>query len=168
MGTCKKALLLLVILFGFNSSATAKEITLDDISFMVGHWKGEGDFAPEEQWYPPEGGLMPGFFRWPMEDGKQVFELLNFVETEGGITFRFKHFEPDLTPWEKAEANTYKVTKVEDNCLYMDLTNINDKVPAGIRYCRRGKDIIEFTGRGASETWAEANFIIKMIRVKGE
>lgn len=168
MDAYKKALLLLVMLFGFNSSATAKEITLKDISFMVGHFKGAGEFAPEEQWYPPESGVMPGFFRWPMENGKQVFEMLNFAETEEGVTFRFKHLDPDLTPWEKEEANTYKVTTVEDKCLFMELISNNKKVPAGIRYCLLDKDTIEFVGRGENENWEDADFVIKMIRVEGQ
>jgi hypothetical protein len=163
----KKMLLICgFVVFGSRESL-AEELTLKDISFMVGHWKGEGANAPEEQWYPPEGGIMPGFFRWPMEGGRQIFEMLTFIKGDDGITFRFKHFDPDITPWEKGEANTYKVTEVKQNCLFMDLISKNIKVPAGIRYCGF-EDRVEFTGRGEDEFWDEATFKITMMKVESE
>ena len=141
--------------------AVAQSVRLDDLAFMVGHWRGEGARAPEEQWYPPRDGVMPGFFRWPT-GGRHVLELLAFEETATGVTFRFRHFDPDITPWETEESNTYDVTRVADDCLYMERTSAADAAPAGIRYCRVDEETLVFTGRGRDEAWDEAGFVLTM------
>ena len=119
--------------------------TLKDISFMVGHWLGEEENGPEEIWLPPSVGVMPGFMRWPVENGPYVIETLTFVEGDGGLTFYFKHFDTKIGPWE-TEPNTYRVTRVAGNCLTMAQTTDNDKVPRYMRYCRTDEDSLRFAG----------------------
>lgn len=78
-------------------------------------------------------------------NGFVVTEYLLFEETDTGVTFRFKHFNKDFEPWEKEDANTYAVTKVEPNRMELEITNWNRKVPQHLVYARDG-DSMTFTG----------------------
>lgn len=151
------------------AGAQDRPVTLDDLSFMVGHWKGEGgEYAPEEIWLPPAAGVQAGFFRWPQENGPYVLEALTFVEEGDGVTFYFKHMDPEITPWEKAHANTYRVERVADGCLTMTLISDSPGVPAGIRYCRLDEHTLQFTGIAEGETYDNAEFVLTLNRVTGE
>ena len=141
--------------------------TLEDISFMVGHWKGEGENEPEEIWLSPSVGVMPGFMRWPMENGLYVIESLTFVEVDGGLTFYFKHFDTKIGPWE-TEPNTYRVTLVAGNCLTMAQITDNAKVPEYMRYCRAGEDGLRFAGSNDEQTIDDSDFVLNFNRVVSE
>lgn len=157
---------LLLLAAAVPAAAQDHPLALDDLSFMLGHWKGEGgEYAPEEIWLEPAAGVMPGFFRWPQADGPYVLEALTFVEGEGGITFYFKHMDPQITAWEKAHANTYRVEAVADDCLTMQLVSESPGVPAGIRYCRLGEDTLQFTGIAEGEAYADAEFVLTLTRI---
>jgi hypothetical protein len=81
---------------------TAVKATLEDFSWIVGHWSGTGmGGTSEEMWMPPAGGAILGSFR-QLQDGKVVFyEILTFVERDGTVVLRLKHFNADLTAWEE-------------------------------------------------------------------
>jgi hypothetical protein len=85
-----------------GATAPAPKATVDDFRWIVGHWAGTGlGGTSEEIWMPPAGGALPGAFR-QVQDGKVTFyELLAFVEREGTVVLRLKHFNPDLTGWEE-------------------------------------------------------------------
>lgn len=94
--------------------------TLDDIAWMAGAWHGEalgGVF--EEAWNPPSAGSMVGMFKL-LQDGKVSFyELMLFVEEEGSLSFKVRHFNPDFTAWEdKDEDVTLRFVKSEDNAVH--------------------------------------------------
>ncbi|MDJ0751527.1 MAG: DUF6265 family protein [Woeseiaceae bacterium] len=109
---------LVVALFGTASAQTAvtehtvrlddaerrPPATLEDVSWLVGAWKGEafgGTF--EEVWNPPSKGSMIGFFKFMGDDAVGFYELLLLVEEEGSLSLKVKHFNPDFSAWEEKE-----------------------------------------------------------------
>ena len=137
------------------------EATLDDLSFMVGHWASP-NAGPEEIWTAPAGGVMTGMMRWASAggSGRYVLELLTMVEEEAGIRFYFKHFDPDITPWEKDEANTYKLVALEDDCARFELISENPRVAAVQQYCRLDATTLEFRGTDKETPLAETDFVL--------
>ncbi len=78
--------------------------TLEDVSWLVGSWKGEafgGTF--EEVWNPPSFGSMVGFFKLMGDEAVAFYELLLLVEEEGSLSLKVKHFNPDFSAWEERE-----------------------------------------------------------------
>ena len=75
-----------------------------DMSWLAGSWIGTGlDGISEEVWSKPNGGIMMGTYRL-IKDGKPVFyEMLWFMEVDGTLILRLKHFSPDLVGWEEKD-----------------------------------------------------------------
>jgi Domain of unknown function (DUF6265) len=88
-----------------SAPAVNKPATLADLAWLEGGWRGDwGPRVAEQVWMSPRAGLMVGTFRL-VEDGKTLLiELFTFLEKRGGIEFRFRHFTPELAPWEKSDA----------------------------------------------------------------
>ena len=137
--------------------------TLADFGFMVGHWANPESEGPEEIWTAPAGGAMSGMMRWASAGGSGIYvlELLTIVEEEAGIRFYFKHFDTHITPWEKNEANTYKLVGLEESCARFELTNLNPKVPAVFQYCRLDPTTLEFRGADAETPIDETDFVLR-------
>jgi len=96
--------------------------TLASMSWLQGHWTGEGlGGLSEETWSPANGGVMMGMYRL-LKEGKPVFyEFLMLVEENGTIAMKLKHFNPDFTGWEEKTAHvTFKLVAVEDRAVYFD------------------------------------------------
>ena len=73
---------------------------LNDYSWLVGTWTGEGFGGTiEESWSAPVAGTMMGMFRHFTDDGPTFYEFMLLDET--GI--RLKHFNPDIISWEEKE-----------------------------------------------------------------
>ena len=94
--------------------------TLDVIAWMAGSWSGEalgGTF--EEVWNAPSAGSMVGMFKH-LSDGKvNFYELMLFIEEEGSLSFKVRHFDPDFTAWEdKNEDVTMRFIKAEENAIH--------------------------------------------------
>ncbi len=53
----------------------------------------------------PKAGMMLGDFRVIENDKVLVIELFTLVEKPGGINFYFRHFTPELVPWEKSDGD---------------------------------------------------------------
>ena len=142
-------------------AARAADYSLDDLAFMVGHWKGdEAIGGPEEGWLPPANSVMVGVFRWPSVQGRYVIELLTITQEEDGVIFRFKHFDPDVTPWEKDRANTYKLTEVAGGCATFTGLDNSDRVPATMQYCRTDTETLVFRGAGKDQPIDETDFVV--------
>lgn len=155
------ALILAALLWAQIPTARAADYSLDDLAFMVGHWKGdEAMGGPEEGWLPPAKGVMVGVFRWPSVGGRYVIELLTIAEEEGGIIFRFKHFDPDVTSWEKDRANTYKLAEVVDGCATFAGLDTPENVPATIQYCRTDAETLVFKGAEKDQALSESDFVL--------
>ena len=87
-------------------AVTSPPATLADLSWLAGSWEGEGiDGAPAlEAYASPAGGQMVGHFRQLNRDGSVMFyELITIVEEGGSLSYRLKHFNPDLTGWEEKD-----------------------------------------------------------------
>lgn len=114
-----------------DESAARPAATLDDVSLLIGHWRGPflGGTA-EEVWLPPAGGTMVGTFRLVQEDEAAFYELMVLLEEEGSVTLKLKHFNRDLTGWEeKADTVDFPLVKAEADAVYF----------AGLTY-RRGPE----------------------------
>lgn len=129
----KQAVVALVILVVCGSAgpmaaqATAKvehspRATIADFAWIVGHWEGTGlGGVSEEMWMPPAGGAIVGSFR-QLKDGAVVFyELLAFLERQGTVVLRLKHFNADLTGWEeKAEVLEFRLVELTPTMAVFD------------------------------------------------
>lgn len=151
-----------------SSSAQSGErpIRLSDLSFLVGSWvSAEASAYYEETWFTPYEGVMSGMFRWPDAGGsnRYVLELLTLVETESGVTFYFKHFDPNLDAWEQV-ANTYSVVAVSEGCAHLELVNENMNVPQAMRYCLLNDATLEFRGVDANTPIEESSLILRFKR----
>jgi len=96
--------------------------SLEEISWMEGHWKGEAfGGITEEIWSPPLGGSMMFSFKH-VADGKVTFyELGHIREVNESLVFELKHFGTDLKGWEeKDEVQSFKLIKVDGNRFYFE------------------------------------------------
>jgi hypothetical protein len=87
---------------------------LADFSWLEGRWRGDwGPRFAEQVWMAPKAGMMLGDFRLIENDKVLVVEFFTLVEKNGGIDFYFRHFTPELVPWEKSDATLLKLSSVE-------------------------------------------------------
>lgn len=77
--------LILGIVLASTSSGAA---TLDDLSWMRGHWRSESDRGiTEELWMPAEGSVMLGLNRVIQPGKRAFFEFLRIEERDGAIDY---------------------------------------------------------------------------------
>ncbi len=75
---------------------------LSNFAWLAGDWQGTwGPRIVEQTWLAPKAGQMTGIYRVLENTRTLVVELFSLLETPNGIEFRFRHFTPELTPWEK-------------------------------------------------------------------
>lgn len=76
--------------------------TIEDFAPIAGHWRTEAQGRVyEEVWLPPMNGQMTGALRSFDADGKLLLlELITVTEIEGGLEYRLRHFDGEMTPWE--------------------------------------------------------------------
>ena len=100
-----------------NTDEIIAVFDIDDYSWLVGHWKGEGfGGVSEEMWSPPADGTMMGMFRQLDHDKLVFYEFL--LLDENGL--RLKHFHPDLKGWEtKDEYVTFEMVEFSKNKLVL-------------------------------------------------
>ena len=100
-----------------NNHEIISEFDINDYSWLVGHWKGEGfGGVSEEMWSPPADGTMMGMFRQLNDDKLVFYEFLLLDET--GL--RLKHFHPDLKGWEtQDEFVTFEMVEYTKNKLVL-------------------------------------------------
>lgn len=96
--------------------------SLEQITWMEGHWKGEAfGGITEEIWSPPLGGSMMFSFKLVAEGEVNFYELGHIRALNETLVFELKHFGGDLKGWEeKEEVQSFKLVKAEDNRLYFD------------------------------------------------
>ena len=94
--------------------------SLRDVAWMAGSWSGEalgGTF--EEDWNAPSAGSMVGMFKLLRDGAVSFYELMLFVEEEGSLSFKVRHFNPDFTAWEdKDEDVTLRLVKAEKHAVH--------------------------------------------------
>ena len=153
---------LLALVF-FVPAVHAADYKLSDLEFMVGHWQAE-DSSYEEIWLPSAEGVMTGFFRWPSVRGRYVIELLTITTIDDKVVFRFKHFDPDITAWEKDEALTYLLTNLQQDCATFTGQDLPDNVPAVFEYCRLDMNTFRFRGASRDQSLDDSNFVLVFIK----
>jgi len=106
----------------FRDGMVSPKASLNDVSWIEGHWKGEafGGIA-EEIWSPPLGDSMMFVFKL-VSEGKVVFyEIGGIRQIDDTLIFQLKHFGNDFKGWEeKDETVDAKLIKVEKNRVYFD------------------------------------------------
>ena len=86
------------------SAAAQNKTSIDEFSWLTGHWIGDGfGGVSEEIWSEPKGGSMVGLFRHLDKGENNFYEIFSLYEDGDGITFRLKHFNPDMIAWEDKE-----------------------------------------------------------------
>ena len=99
---------------------------LEDFSWLAGRWEGKlGLMTAEQQWMAPRNGTMQGFFRLTDTEKTIVIELFTIRESQSGIEFYFRHFSPELKPWEEKEAYHLNLTKSEGSVFRFDNPVVN-------------------------------------------
>ena len=98
-----------------DAGSKSAPATLQDVSWLVGHWRGEGlGGQVEETWAPAFAGSMAGTFRLA-KDGKLDFsEFFMMMEHEGSLVLKLKHFDREMHGWEEKDNYvTFPLVKVE-------------------------------------------------------
>jgi hypothetical protein len=96
------------------------------LAWLTGRWVGmHGSEEIEEHWSTVAGGGMIGMFRAIADGHPRFYELITFDTQGKGLACRFRHFNRDLTAWEK---------KAEP--LELDLVELTDRDAV---FLRRGK-----------------------------
>jgi Domain of unknown function (DUF6265) len=115
-----------------TSPSPQKAATLADFSWLAGRWEGklgpppaEKQMTAEQQWMAPRNGTMQGFFRLTDSEKTIVIELFTIRETPTGIEFYFRHFSPELMPWEEKEAYHLNLTKSDAGVFRFDNPIVN-------------------------------------------
>lgn len=94
--------------------ATTTTPTLTDFAWLEGRWRGDwGPRVAEQAWFAPKAGVMTGLFRLVEGDKTLVLELFTLLEKSDGIEFFFRHFTPELVPWEKSGATVLNLTSLD-------------------------------------------------------
>jgi hypothetical protein len=87
---------------------------LSDLAWLEGRWRADwGPRMAEQVWMAPKAGMMLGDFRVIENDKVLVIELFTLVEKSGGINFYFRHFTPELVPWEKSDGTLLKLATAD-------------------------------------------------------
>ena len=94
--------------------------TLEDVSWLVGSWKGDAFGSTfEEVWNPSSAGSMVGMWKL-MKEGKVVFyELMLIVEEEGSLSLKVKHFTEEFIAWEdKEDFVRFRLVAFDENAVH--------------------------------------------------
>ncbi len=87
---------------------------LSDFAWLEGRWRGDwGPRVAEQVWMAPKAGMVLGDFRLIENDKVLVVEFFTLVEKPGDINFYFRHFTPELVPWEKSDATLLKLATAD-------------------------------------------------------
>jgi len=111
-----------------SPAAAAPKSVLDNFAWLEGRWRGEwGPRIAEQAWLGPKGGEMLGVFRLAEADKTLVIELFTLVENSDGVNFYFRHFTPQLLPWEKSDATVLNLAKFDTTTF--DFENPSNGMP---------------------------------------
>lgn len=93
-----------------------------DAVWLAGDWVGRGlGGVSEEAWLLPAAGSLAGAYRGSRGGQVTFYELMTVVEAGGSLSFRLKHFAPDLGGWESPErAVEFPLVRASRSALYFD------------------------------------------------
>lgn len=106
----------------YDEAQSSPTATIQDVSWIAGHWKGEAlGGITEEMWSPPLGGSMMCTFKLVVDDLVKFYEIVTLSEVNNTLILKLKHFHSDLKGWEeKDETLDFKLVKVTPNKVYFD------------------------------------------------
>lgn len=105
-----------------DSNAVSPNATLENVSWIQGHWRGEAfGGVVEEIWSPPLGNSMMCSFKLVVDDEVKFYEIVTLSEENNTLILRLKHFDHDLKGWEeKDETVDFPLVKVTENKVFFD------------------------------------------------
>ena len=91
-------------------------------TWLAGDWVGQGlGGVSEEAWLLPAAGSLAGVYRGSRGGQVTFYELMTVVEAGGSLSFRLKHFAPDLRGWESPERGVeFPLVRAARSALYFD------------------------------------------------
>lgn len=122
-GTAARAGEGVIAVMRLEDGAVSPAASIADISWLAGHWRGEGlGGKAEDVIAPAADGQMMGMFRHEKADGSvNFYEFYVFAEKDGSLTQRLKHFSPLLSGWEeKDEFVEFPLVAIEERAAYFD------------------------------------------------
>ncbi len=115
-----------------DDPANRPSATIDQLAWLTGTWEGDafgGRF--EEHWSAPSVGTMAGTWKLIQDDAVSFYEFAVFVEEEGSLALKLKHFNADMTGWEEKEDYvTFPLVEITDEGAFF----------SGLSYRRQGPD----------------------------
>lgn len=127
----------------------APAAALSQISWMSGRWQSEAtptsfSGGGEHVILEARDGQMPGLVRvMTREGGYMLFELSSFMEVDGTLTYRNRHFAPDLVAWQPPEEFVdRRLVAIDDNAAYFDGITFVNRGPTemGVAFVLTGDD----------------------------
>ncbi|WP_190810701.1 DUF6265 family protein [Flagellimonas sp. S3867] len=96
--------------------------TLDDVSWITGHWRGEAlGGIVEEIWSPPLGESMMFSFRLINNGKVSFYEVGHIRQIDSTLLLQLKHFHGDLKGWEtKDETIDFKLVNLEKDKVFFE------------------------------------------------
>ncbi|WP_282159866.1 DUF6265 family protein [Ulvibacterium marinum] len=106
----------------FPENGTSPKASLQDVSWMEGHWRGEAfGGITEEFWSPPLGGSMMFVFKLILDGKVNFYEVGHIQQIGETLLLQLKHFHGNLKGWEeKDDTVDFKLVKVEGNRVFFD------------------------------------------------
>ncbi len=125
-----------------SQSPAQPAMSVDDLGFLTGSWRGESHGSViEETWLPPGAGNLTGVFRMSGDGAVQLVEIMTLTEVEAGVMYRLRHFDTALVPW-KSEADgpvEAKAVLVDEDSVRFEFED-GDDIEA-ITYDRDGNEM---------------------------
>ncbi len=106
----------------FTKDTISPNATLEDVSWIQGHWKGEAfGGITEEIWSPPLGDSMMFVFKLVVDNKVVFYEAGGIRQVDKTLFLQFKHFHGNFKGWEeKDETVDFKLVKIEKNKIYFE------------------------------------------------
>lgn len=117
----------------WTEGTVSPKATLNDVRWLQGEWEGKVEVAMQQATsFAPVSGHMPGFARaWGPDGAIWFYEINDFVEVDGSVEFRVKHFSGELAGWEEKNAFVrHRLVAITADALYFD----------GITFVREGPE----------------------------
>lgn len=140
-----------------DADAPVPAVSLEDAAWFAGAWRGSvfGNTV-EHRVEAPVAGQMPGIVTIYNADGVVMYELSSFMFVDGRLTYRNRHFGPDLTAWQEPEGYVDRpLVAAEEGILFFD----------GITFAANGPDAAVVTFVLTDEAGQQETHIVNYTRI---